>query len=81
MVNISEYPQETLARWWCQFNRFEWPEDFPYPEPPSWHSLTNRERHYDARGRNAWAAINAVVDKDLALKLWREQHPLPEELS
>ena len=28
-----ESDKKTLARWWCQFNRFKIPEDFPGPKP------------------------------------------------
>jgi len=25
-----------LAKWWCKFNVFEWPPDFPQPKPSNW---------------------------------------------
>lgn len=31
---LAQQESETLAQWWCDLNRFEWPEELPDPEPP-----------------------------------------------
>jgi hypothetical protein len=34
VLETAGHAVPTLARWWCELNRGEWPEDFPFPRPP-----------------------------------------------
>lgn len=35
---------DTLAIWWCQLNRLEWPDGLPHPEPETFKPGDRRGR-------------------------------------
>lgn len=76
-MDLSSYDQTTLAGWWCDLNSFNWPPDFPLPEPPGWRDLTDKAKHRHVDGRIAWHAVNDAVDHGLAHAEWqRRQAPV-----
>lgn len=36
--------RRVLAEWWCKFNRWEWPDEFPNPEPSKDYETGGRRR-------------------------------------
>ena len=71
---IANRDPETLLRWWCDFNSFHWPDDYPEPEPSGWHALTDREKYEHPHGRAAWATLDRLVDRGAALAYWHGPH-------
>jgi len=62
--------RDTLSRWWCVLNVFEWPQDFPMPKPDGWDSMNDRQRW--VVGKPAWEAINAAIPYPGALEYWNK---------
>jgi hypothetical protein len=65
--DLSAYPRETLARWWCELNTFRWPSDFPTPAPAGWDGLRDLEKYRLPGAMAAWAA---VIPRAEALAYW-----------
>lgn len=40
VLDDQDYP--TLARWWCDLNRWNWPQGLPNPEAADWDPTTRR---------------------------------------
>ncbi len=39
---LSQQDMQTLARWWCTLNRWEWPEEIPDAEEPTFSGADSR---------------------------------------
>lgn len=60
--------RDTLSRWWCEMNVFEWPKDFPMPKPEGWDAMSDMQRR--EAGKPAWEAISAAIPYPGALEYW-----------
>lgn len=61
--------RETLARWWCEMNVFEWPKGFPIPKPEG--AVSDSEIMNNPDWVAAWQAINEAIPYPGALEYWR----------
>lgn len=63
MSDFTKTADDTLCKWWCQFNCFEWPPDYPVAEPDGWNEWTSKERYASTDGKTAWNAISKELGK------------------
>lgn len=61
-----------LARWWCRLNVFEWPEDFPVPEPVGSGDMTDQDKRANRDWMAAWREVNDRADLVKALEYWNK---------
>jgi hypothetical protein len=78
-MDLSSYDQQTLARWWCEFNSYRWPIDFLKPEPPGFRRLGDFERYKLPAFRRAFAAVEAAVPTEVALAYWKGPYRMEYE--
>lgn len=38
-LDLSKYHKFKLARWWCDFNAWQWPHDYPMSKPEDWEDI------------------------------------------
>ena len=66
----------TLSRWWCELNRYEWPDGLPRPIP-------KEEREHSSMGSNrAWKImcwISKRVGQWLISREWNKDNMKPDE--
>ena len=64
----------TLAEWWCQLNRWEWPAALPNPEPKTYQGPGGRRSEI-----MNW--ILSVIGLELALRVWNKGEMTDREFS
>jgi len=71
---LKTFPIETVAHWWCQFNCFEWPADFPIPEPPDYaalKTLSSYEKYKNSSSGMVFLILSQFVpDKEQHRAWW-----------
>lgn len=38
---------QKIAKWWCKFNCWEWPDDFPISKPDEFDTMNNDQKYDD----------------------------------
>lgn len=67
---LNAQDDQTLAEWWCELNRWRWPDALPDPEPvPQYHSDGQDVR---------WAVmcwIDAKIGHKIVSRTWNKDMP------
>lgn len=67
---LRGHTTEKLAFWWCQFNSFLWPDDFPLPKSAGWDEMSSARRYRCLEAKLAWAALCTLVPKKEQARAW-----------
>lgn len=59
-----------LPRWWCDFNCFRWPSNFPFPPPVSHVQKSNREKYKNKRLRIIFWLLILLTDEKERAHAW-----------
>ena len=65
---LGKQSNRELAKWWTQFNSWEWPDEMPRPEPNKWIK--------DGRRGQLMSWISDKITHKECLRYWnRKQYP------
>ena len=64
---------KTMARWYCQLNLGEWPDDIAHPGPANWLNLSAAEKLALPEVVEILQTIESRVEKKQLAKVWHTE--------
>lgn len=61
-IDLSKYHKFKLARWWCDFNAWQWPYDYPMPKPTDWDAIP-QHINFDRISRTKFNLAGAQIEE------------------
>lgn len=61
---------DRAARWFCDLNSWQWPEDFPIAKPAGYDEMSHPEKYADPVAKLALEAIKAIVPLKEQFRAW-----------
>jgi hypothetical protein len=74
LTALHDKDTDTLCRWWCEFNCFTWPDDFPIDKPVGWDALDMAGQQNHPKAKRMWRELGRHVTQEKRLAYWREYY-------
>jgi hypothetical protein len=70
---LSSCSVADMERWWCHFNAFHWPADFPASKPEGWDDIQDSEKMTHPMASEAWRILGNLTLLDGCLQYWNSE--------